>query len=162
MDDIFYSVEEVAIKIDVHPRSIRRYLASGELSGIREGKKWVIAQNELTAFINDRNPSHRQGGQGIKEDDLCVFMDRGNHHPNCRIRITTIVDVKTEDPESLEPMIADLKTVMALKEHAHCFESKLEYIFSAKGKKMRFVIWGAPEIIAKIMSVFGEHIDACD
>lgn len=162
MDDIFYSVEEVAIKLNVHPRSIRRYIASGELNGIREGKKWAIRQNELTAFINDRNPSHRERGQGIKEDDLCVFMDRGNHHPNCRIRITTVVDVKTEDPESLDPLIVDLKAVMARNEHAHCFESKFEYVFSPKGKKMRFVIWGSPEMIAQAMSVLGEHVDACD
>lgn len=162
MDDVFYSVEEVATKIDVHPRSIRRYISSGELSAIRSGNKWIVRQGDLTEFINDRNPAQRHNGKGIKEDDLCVFMDRGNHHPNCRIKISTVVDVMTDDPLNLQPLLDDLAAVMARKEHRHCFESKMDHVYSKKGKKMRFVIWGSPDIIAQAMAVFGEHVNACE
>lgn len=49
----FLSADEAAELLKLHPRTIRRLLASGELPGTRLGRQWRIADATLRAFIDN-------------------------------------------------------------------------------------------------------------
>lgn len=53
-----YSVEEVAEHVGVTPESVRRWLRSGELRGVRFARKvgWRIRESDLRAFLDARTP----------------------------------------------------------------------------------------------------------
>ena len=52
-----YSPEEFAVAIGVHKHTIQRKLRSGELFGVRFGRKWVIPAKTLEDFLaGKRNP----------------------------------------------------------------------------------------------------------
>lgn len=50
-DRDLWSVAEVAVKLQVSARSVRRYIASGRLAAVRFGRGYRVASEALTAFL---------------------------------------------------------------------------------------------------------------
>ena len=46
-----YTVEEVASILNVHQNTIRNWLKSGSMNGIKMGKYWRVEESQLQAFI---------------------------------------------------------------------------------------------------------------
>ena len=60
MSDEYLSVDEVALKLKLHPRTIRRLLADGRLPGVRfGGKQWRVPADSLRSYI-DREVAQRK------------------------------------------------------------------------------------------------------
>ena len=51
----FYSIAEVAEKLSMSQKSIRRYIASGQLGYVKLGTSYRIPVAALEAFINQQN-----------------------------------------------------------------------------------------------------------
>lgn len=56
----FYTVNQTAIALKVHPLTVRRYIKEGKLKAIRVGGNVRIALNDLRAFTQDFIPHTKQ------------------------------------------------------------------------------------------------------
>jgi len=50
----FFSIKEVADKLSVNERTIRRWIKAGELSAHQIGRQWRISLYDLEAFLSER------------------------------------------------------------------------------------------------------------
>lgn len=71
---IYLTPEEVAARLRVTPATVRAWLKSGELRGVRIRRAWRINPGELEAFLAPRRPGQELPGDGgseaaIDEDD---------------------------------------------------------------------------------------------
>lgn len=80
-----YSVEEVAKRLGLQVRTVRAYLRTGRLKGVRIGKQYRISQGDLDALI---------GGSARHSSDPV----RRHRH----IDVSTIVQVDAISPESTD------------------------------------------------------------
>ena len=48
----FYSRNETAEILGVHPRTVQRWLLAGKLKGARMGKAWKISEEDIQAFYD--------------------------------------------------------------------------------------------------------------
>lgn len=61
----YYSAEEVADLLDLHVRTVRRFIREGKLGATRLGKQYRISAQELSRFVGSdekTKPPHRQRG----------------------------------------------------------------------------------------------------
>lgn len=56
----FYTVNQAAISLKVHPLTIRRYIKEGKLKAVRVGGNVRISLNNLRAFTQDFIPHTKQ------------------------------------------------------------------------------------------------------
>jgi excisionase family DNA binding protein len=54
-DKTFYSVPEIAQKLNVTKVTIRNYLKQGKLQGQKTMGKWFISEEDLIDFFHDSN-----------------------------------------------------------------------------------------------------------
>ncbi len=50
-DERYLSPDDVAHKLNVKPLTVRRWLKSGKLKGLKVGRLWRIRESELEAFL---------------------------------------------------------------------------------------------------------------
>lgn len=51
--DKVYTVEEVAKILNIHPHTIRLWLKSGKLKGVKVGRYWRVKENQLQDFLKE-------------------------------------------------------------------------------------------------------------
>lgn len=52
---MFFTVDEVAEKLQLNPETIRRYIQSKDLEAYKFGKNYRIEENELKRFLESRS-----------------------------------------------------------------------------------------------------------
>ena len=57
--DEFYTVNQAAISLKVHPLTIRRYIKGGKLKAVRVGGNIRISLNDLRSFTQNFIPHQR-------------------------------------------------------------------------------------------------------
>ncbi len=155
MIDNSFSVEEVADKLGVHKRTVRRYIASGELLGHKVGGKWKVSKEDLTGFMNGIKGGCRgEGCENIKEDDLCVFMDTEYYKSRSKVQICSIVDIDVENKSEASRLSEAI--IRSINAYGEADEStKFQYVYKDKERKARIVIWGSSSFIEYIMGIIG-------
>lgn len=48
---MFYTIEEVAEKLRMHPESVRRLIRQGKIKASKGGNKWLISPNDLEKYL---------------------------------------------------------------------------------------------------------------
>ena len=61
----FYSIAEVANKVGLSQKSIRRYIASGELGATKIGSTYRIPVSALNTFINKDNIGEKKANYDV-------------------------------------------------------------------------------------------------
>lgn len=60
----FYSIEQVALQLGLHVRTVRNYVRDGRLKGVRIGKQYRIARGDLDALTGQAvSPTHPAAGE---------------------------------------------------------------------------------------------------
>ncbi|GAA4566531.1 helix-turn-helix domain-containing protein [Micromonospora coerulea] len=72
MSDDVYSVEQVADRLGLHPRTVRGYIRSGRLRAVRIGKQYRIARADLDALTGGPRPASppRAAGPSVEVSSI--------------------------------------------------------------------------------------------
>jgi len=54
MEEKFFTTDQVAKKLQVHPFTILKYIKSGKLRGIKLGRVYRIKESDMNKFIEER------------------------------------------------------------------------------------------------------------
>lgn len=64
----FYTVNQAAITLKVHPLTIRRYIKEGKLKASRVGGNIRISLNDLRNFTQNFVPHHKSQKPSVKQN----------------------------------------------------------------------------------------------
>ena len=59
MNETYYSVEQVAQMLHMHPKTIQRYIREGRLRAAKIGKSWHISGHDLSSFVEANRKAQR-------------------------------------------------------------------------------------------------------
>jgi excisionase family DNA binding protein len=148
-----YTVNQIAKLLNVHEKTIRRYINNGRLEARKIGGQWRINQEAYNKLINLGTCCSKSNSDNqIGEDDFCVFMDSDFFNSNEKVQICTIVDMYSEDMQQTRDVLEKLKS-KAYDALARGARVKIEYHYEEVEKKARYVIWATPEEIEDFTAV---------
>lgn len=144
MQEKYYSVDQISEMLNIHPKTIQRYIREGKLRAGKIGKSWRVTGHDLSVFMESTKLSIR------KEN-----TDTGTQSSN-EIKVSSVMDI---DVEGMEDAIRIMNTVTAalntnLPEYGH---PTMHAQFLESESKVRVTIWGnilfAQAIIELIMEL---------
>ena len=144
MQEKYYSVDQISEMLNIHPKTIQRYIREGKLRAGKIGKSWRVTGHDLSVFMESTKLSIR------KEN-----TDTGTQSSN-EIKESSVMDI---DVEGMEDAIRIMNTVTAalntnLPEYGH---PTMHAQFLESESKVRVTIWGnilfAQAIIELIMEL---------
>jgi len=153
MNEKFYTIDEVAKKIKVHPKTIRRYIYNGKLLAKKIGGQWRIYESELDKYINSTTANSCHGSHTeedeISQDDFCVFMDNHRSNPDSLIELCIIIDLYLNDNDEIKKVTNDI--LDSLNEfNSNISNNRYNYIYDNAENKARFVLWGSPSFMESV------------
>lgn len=53
MNEEYYTVEQISNMLNIHPKTIQRYIREGKLRAVKIGKGWRVSGHDLSTFIEN-------------------------------------------------------------------------------------------------------------
>lgn len=80
MEEKFFTTEQVANILQVHPFTILKFIKAGKLKGVKLGRVYRIKEGDMKEFIEDRMTGEKKEPK-IKEEVFAPRLNNQNTHP---------------------------------------------------------------------------------
>lgn len=131
MSDNLVTVEQAAEELNLHPKTLLRYIRDGKLSATRVGKSYRIVRANLNAFAG---------------------VASGKSETAASVRTTCIVDVPNISADGAERMATFLHAA-AMAGDADTPPLQLQTAFDPRVGSMKVVVIGSPSDVGKLLEI---------
>ena len=149
MDNNYYTVEEVAVKLNVSTKTIRRYICNEKMTGVKVGGQWRIEIEAYNKFVGN-NTCCSTNDENISKDDFCVFMDTDYFTSEDKIQVCSIVDYYANDNSVVKEISNTIMDTINESE-SNRNEMRFNYVYDKENKRARFVLWGSPSLLGSLL-----------
>jgi excisionase family DNA binding protein len=145
MSQKLLTVEQAAEQLNVHPKTVLRYIHEQRLPATRIGKSYRIVRTELDAFAG---VASRGSGAGSGTASVATTA-----------RATCIVDIPDMTSASAEK-IATFLSAAAMARNDSASPVHLETVFDPHAKSLKVVLIASPSDAAKLLEMLHVKLDS--
>jgi excisionase family DNA binding protein len=118
------TVDRVAEALELHPRTIRRFIREGRLKAKKLGKEWRVLRGDLDAFTGNERDDGAQVGS-IEE----------------RVHVTAVVDISVASEHEADRIFTTMLAAVTGK-GPEFGAVHYQSLYLAEEKKARLLFWG--------------------
>jgi excisionase family DNA binding protein len=134
MSEKYYTVEEIAELIKIHPKTIQRYIREGRLKANKVGKSWRVSGHDLSTFTEGGNASVTPP---LDFNGKAVATEKADRE----IKVSTVIDIPVSDTQEAV-RIANTLTALANSKPPGWGASSLQTQYLMPDNMMRVMVWG--------------------
>ena len=135
MNNDYRSVEQISELLNIHPKTIQRYIREGKLRAVKIGKSWRVSGHDLSVFIENNS----------------VYGEKTNAKRT--ITASSVIDIETTGSEDAVRIMNLLTSTLNAKPPEFTKVS-MQSQYIERENKVRVTFWGD----IRIMSVIVEMI----
>jgi excisionase family DNA binding protein len=132
----YYTVEQIADMLSIHPKTIQRYIREGRLRATKIGKSWRVAGHDLSIFIE--SDGYKKSGS----------TDRPTHSVIASSVIDMVVDGKEDAIRIMNTLTAALNT-----KPPEYGQSSMQSQYIERENMVRITLWGSIRFMAAMMDM---------
>jgi len=122
-----YTVEQIANRLDMHPKTIRRYIREGNLSATKIGKQYRVNGDDLKRFL------------GIDIDAEAARPQLTQpHRPELSVSVSSSIDIKGVDGVLASTLT---RNIMSASYGAH--DTRVDCIYYENPKEFKVLVYGS-------------------
>lgn len=148
MEKRFYTVEEISQMLNIHPKTVRKYIREGDLRATKVGKQWRITGHDLSLFTESE-------GDGIFEDN---YEEKDHLSNNQKISVSAVIEILVRDRDEVDRISNTLLAIMNSKD-AEYGKSSINIQFIEKNNKLRVMLWGTVQFVETLLSCLPVLVD---
>ncbi len=132
MNEKWFTVEQAADMLRLHPKTLRRYISEGKLRANKVGKQYRISGHDLSIFVegSDDYADSEELRTGVEVSAVADIPVRGRNQAD-RIESMLLAALNSKDP-SYGASSANVQR-------------------SAGSNKVRVMLWGTPQFIVAML-----------
>ena len=134
MNKDYYTVEQISGMLNIHPKTIQRYIREGKLRATKIGKSWRVTGHDLSVFV---------------ESDRDEGPSAGNR-PALSVTSSSVIDIRAAGKEEAMRIMNTLNAVSNVKppEYGH---SSIQSQYIEREKLVRITLWGDLRFMAVML-----------
>lgn len=129
MQEKFYTVDEIAEMVKIHPKTIQRYIREGKLKASKVGKSWRISGHDLSTFTEGSS------------DNFTAPLILGETAEQKEIKVSAVIDIPVADTQE-SVRIANTLTAISNAKPSEYGASSVQTQYLMSEKVMRVMVWG--------------------
>lgn len=134
MEETFYTVEQVASLLKMHPKTIQRYIREGKLRAVKFGKGWRVSGHDMSVFTESA---------AFEEARAAAALANGGAP---RSVASAVVDIIVSGREEAIRILNALTAALNAKPRG-AGESCLQAQYIEPERKVRVTIWGELSVV---------------
>ena len=138
MNETYYTVEQIAKMLDIHPKTIQRYIREGRLRASKIGKSWRVSGHDLSMFA-----------EGSKASDSIV--NKRAISPEDRVMVSSVVDINVGSRDEAIRIVNALTASLNAKPPEYG-RSTMHAQFLESEYKVRVTLWGGAKFMEAMIS----------
>lgn len=130
----YYTVEQISEMLNIHPKTIQRYIREGRLRAAKIGKSWRITGHDLSVFIES------EGGSRLAAEN----------RPLLKAIASSVIDINVEGKQDAIRIMNTLTASLNAKppEYGH---SSMQSQYIERENMVRVTLWGDVGFMAIMM-----------
>jgi len=137
MNEVYYNVEQIAQILNIHPKTVQRYIREGKLRAVKLGKSWRVTGHDLSMFVENADTG------------------TGNNHAVAAARVRTkassVIDIVVGSKDEAMSIIRSLTAAMNVKP-PQFGKTSLHAQFLEQDYAVRVTLWGNIEFMSAILN----------
>jgi len=146
------TVDQLAQMLEMHPRTIRRYIREDKLKAVKVGGEWRIRKEDAEVFIGGRLDEYKAEAMDVVK----AFVDGKDSEVDGKLQACTILDCYVDNEEALR--ISEVIMRHMNQDDPARGKAKFQYFFDVEEKKGRYILWGNPAFVGKVLAAVGEAV----
>lgn len=149
MDTEIFTVDQVAGMLDLHPKTVRRFIREGKLNARKVGGQWRITRQNIEACMGGQPLSGSEPKLRTVSDEEQKYV-KGNIAR--KIQVSAVVDVFVTNKEDASRLSTCILASMNSRDPDHG-AARCDSILYEEELRVRFILWGSPAFISTMLSL---------
>ena len=137
INERYYSVAQIARMIEMHPKTIQRYIREGKLRAAKIGKSWRVTGHDLSIFMEEHGPETAQPQAAVPARD--------------RTKTSAVIDIAVIGKDDADRIIRSLQAAMNGKPTEYG-QASMTTQFLEGESTLRIALWGNLPFTAAVMN----------
>lgn len=134
MNRDYYTVDQISNMLNIHPKTIQRYIREGKLRAAKIGKGWRVTGHDLSIFIeNDRQEKPASGKRSERN-----------------IIASSVIDINVDGKEDAIRIMNTLSASLNSKPPEYG-RSSMQSQYIERENMVRITLWGGIRFMAIMM-----------
>lgn len=141
-EDKLYSITELAPVLDLHPKTILRFIHEGKINARKIGRTWRVSKESLKAFCHGEFADRQPPAQAVRYDTLAD-----------RISVSAVIEIKEQNSEEAS-RISNMMLAVLNGENGPDGKKRFDFLYYPETETAKYVFWGTPQFIGRIIGSF--------
>ena len=143
MTDEWYSVDQVAVRLGLHVRTVRNYIRDGRLGAVRIGKQYRIAREHLEALTADPAAAPGPGRETARR----------------HVEVSSIVQIEAIGFEAASRMTNGLMAATSGRPDDH-EPLRIDTIFDQDRERLKVILTGSITTTASLLKFINAYLES--
>jgi excisionase family DNA binding protein len=142
MEVKLYSIEELTKILNLHPKTILRFIHEGKIAANKIGRSWRISEGDLKAYCHNELSDRQVPAPSPRYDTL-----------KDRIRISAVIEISEQNSEEAS-RISNSIMAMLNSDKESDGKSRFDFFYYPDIEKAKYVFYGSSQFISRIIESF--------
>ena len=135
----YYTVDQISEMLNMHPKTIQKYIREGKLKATKFGKSWRVTGDDLSMFTE------------CEKKSINSMFENETKPMKSRVMVSAVVDIDVYEREE-GIRIANMLTAAMNSKPSEYGKSTLNAQFIEEESKLRIMLWGNIGFMENMMS----------
>ncbi len=156
MESKFYTADQVAELLNIHPKTVRKYIREGKLRATKVGKQWRITGHDLSLFVEGDGNATLENFYEVTNNTIKI--DGRLNENNDKVSVSTVIDISVKSKSEVERISNTLIAVINSKDPKYG-KSTMNIQYIEKSHKLRVMLWGTAHFTETLLSCISVLLD---
>jgi len=142
MEPKLYTITELTSILDLHPKTILRFIHEGKIAARKIGRSWRVTEDDLKAFCHGELSGPATPGPAPDYDTL-----------KDRISVSAVIEINEQNSEEAS-RISNSIMAMLNSDMGSDGKSRFDFFYYPEIEKAKYVFYGSPGFIRRIIGTF--------
>lgn len=127
IDNSFYTVEQISEMLNLHEKTVQRYIREGKLRASKIGKGWRVSGHDLSVFAEKSLNTEAEKPGGADSENA--------------VKVSTVIDIEVRSKDDAMRIANTLTAALNVKPPEYG-ASSMATQFIENENKVRIMLWG--------------------